>query len=189
MSQTLMKVKPNKTNIISSGRAPIKLNKAETPKRKPDLWSTRHGEAWAEKAEWLYGGVGFAGFNMIGHGGGCACWFSRFTLDYFARSIAPEPYQYRVAVLDTAGNLILRIGQYGNVDDGIPLIPTRHSPLATRHSIGGDEVSLVHACFVGVHTDRRIFISDLGNARIVSVKLGYHTDEKIPLSDIPNLGP
>src|SRR5690606_11910610 len=124
MSQTLMKVRPGEQRgkVISSSGSPIQLSDAEKPNRPPDLVSTRTGEAWVEGAEWLYGGVGFAGFNMIGHGGGCACWFSRFELDHFARSIAPEPDQYRVAVVDSAGNLILRIGQYGNVDDGLPLI-------------------------------------------------------------------
>jgi DNA-binding beta-propeller fold protein YncE len=182
MSQTLMKVLPGKNKVISSGRAPMKLTQAGKPARSPDLWSTRHGQAWVQGAQWLYGGVGFAGFNMIGSGGGCACWFSRFTLDYFARSIAPEPLQFRVAVLDSAGNLILRIGRYGNVQDGKPLI-SKGGPAVTR-SIGGDEVSLVHACFVGTHTDRRIFISDLGNARILSVKLDYHATEKIQLKKI-----
>ena len=116
---------------------------------------------------------------MIGHGGGCACWFSRFKLDHFARSISPEPHQFRVAVVDSAGNLILRIGKYGNVEDGKPLIEDDGPP--NTRSIGGDEVSLMHACFVGTHTDRRIFISDLGNQRIVSVKLEYHTEIRIPL--------
>ncbi|MEX0715224.1 MAG: SMP-30/gluconolactonase/LRE family protein [Planctomycetaceae bacterium] len=181
MSQTLMKVRPGegRGKVISSSGSPIQLGDAEKPNRPPDLVSTRHGEAWVEGAEWMYGGVGFAGFNMIGHGGGCACWFSRFELDHFARSIAPEPDQYRVAVVDSAGNLILRIGQYGNVDDGVPLI-AEDGPPNTR-SIGGDEVALMHACFVGTHTDRRIFVSDVGNQRIVSVKLGYHTEKRVPL--------
>jgi DNA-binding beta-propeller fold protein YncE len=182
MSQTLMKVKPGpgRGKVISSKSSTIPLREEDKPNRPPDLKSTRHGEAWVESAEWMYGGVGFAGFNMIGHGGGCACWFSRFQLDHFARSIAPEPYRFRVAVVDSAGNLILRIGQYGNVDDGKPLIEDDGPP--NPKSIGGDEVSLVHACFVGTHTDRRIFISDLGNQRIVSVKLDYHAEHRLPLS-------
>jgi len=185
MSETLMKVKPTTAKVVSStDRAPVPLS--VRPKRRPDLQSTRHGQAWVENAEWFYGGVGFAGFNMLGHGGGCACWFSRFTLDHFARSIAPEPHQYRVAVLDSAGNLILRIGRYGNVDDGVPLVQ-KGGPAVTR-SIGGDEVALVHACFVGTHTDRRIFISDLGNARIVSVKLDYHATERMALKDVGDEG-
>ena len=137
-----------------------------------------------EGADWFYGGVGFAGFNMKGPG--CACWFSRFTLDYFARSIAPEVHQYRVAIIDKAGNLILRIGRYGNVDEGKPLV-AEGGPKNAR-SIGGDEVSLVHPCFVGTHTDRRIFISDYGNARIVSVKIGYQSEKTIPLKGLPDGG-
>ncbi len=181
MSQTLMKVRPgdNRGKVVSSSGSPITLGEESAPKRAPDVQSTRHGRAWIQESDWQYGGVGFAGFNMIGHGGGCACWFSRFKLDYFARSIAPEPYQYRVAVVDSAGNLILRIGKYGNVEDGTP-IHKQDGPGNLR-SIGGDEVSLMHACFVGTHTDRRIFISDLGNQRIVSVKLNYHTEERISL--------
>jgi len=185
MSETLMKIRPGAGKVISStDGAPIPLPKEDAPKRPPDLLSTRHGSAWAEGAEWQYGGVGFAGFNMHGAGGGCACWFARFALDYFDRSFAPEPYQFRVAVLDSGGNLILRIGQYGNVEDGRPLV-AEGGPKATR-SLGGDEVGLVHACFVGTHTDRRLFISDIGNARILSVKLGYHATETVALKDVPD---
>ncbi|MFT5523205.1 MAG: hypothetical protein ACI9HK_001151 [Pirellulaceae bacterium] len=181
MSQTLMRVRPGQSRgkVVSSQGSPIALGDAGKPDRAADVESTRHGKAWVQDAEWMYGGVGFAGFNMIGHGGGCACWFSRFKLDHFARSIAPEPYQFRVAVVDSAGNLILRIGKYGNVEDGKPLIEADGPP--NTRSIDGDEVSLMHACFVGTHTDRRIFISDLGNQRIVSVKLGYHAEERIAL--------
>jgi len=183
MSETLMKVRPRMSKVVSSSGSPVPLSSDRRPDRPPDLQSTRHGRAWVQNAEWMYGGVGFAGFNMIGHGGGCACWFSRFTLDYFARSVAPEPHQYRVAMVDSAGNLILHIGQYGNVDDGVPLVK-KGGPADTR-SIGGDEVSLIHACFVGTHTDHRVFVADLGNARIVSVKLAYHVTEKIQLKDVP----
>lgn len=178
MSETLMKVKPKKAKVItSSKRAPVPVPKGSPPKPKQDLEGF-----WVKNAEWFYGGVGFAGFNMKGHGGGCACWFSRFALDYFARSIAPEPYQFRVAVVDSAGNLVLRIGRCGNVDDGKPLVAETAPPNA--RSIGGDEVALFHACFVGTHTDRRIFISDHGNGRIVSVKLDYHKEEKISLAKL-----
>ncbi|MCG3180229.1 MAG: hypothetical protein BIFFINMI_02587 [Phycisphaerae bacterium] len=179
MSETITKVAPGKAKVISSSGSPVDLTPDSTPKGPPDLESTRHGKAWVPGAQWFFGGVGFAGFNMIGHAGGCACWFSRFTLDYFARSIAPEPYQYRVAVVDSAGNLILHIGQYGNVQDGQPLVAAG-GPTDTR-SIGGDEVSLIHACFVGTWTDHRIFIADMGNNRIASVKLDYYATERVPV--------
>ena len=90
-------------------------------------------------------------------------------------------------MLDTSGNLILRVGRYGNVDDGKPLVAAGGPP--NTRSVGGDEVSLMHACFVGTHTDHRLFIADAGNERILSVKLGYHAEGKVALKDVPDLGP
>jgi hypothetical protein len=132
----------------------------------------------------MYGGVGYCGFNTARAGGGCDCWHSRFAADYFNRSFAPEIGHYSIAVLDATGNLIRRIGNYGNADDGRPLTrDTQHSGL---RSIGGDEVALVHAAYVAIHTDRRLFIADAGNSRIVSVRLGYYATEKVPLKDVPD---
>ena len=130
---------------------------------------------WVQGAEWFYGAVGFS------FPGGCICVNSRFDLDYFNRSFAPEFLTYSVPVLDSNGNLILRIGQYGNVQDGKPLIAAG-GPKATR-SVGGDEVALFYANYVATDTDKRVFIADQGNARIVSVKLGYHTEARIALKD------
>jgi hypothetical protein len=50
--------------------------------------------------------------------------------------------------------------------------------------VGGDEVALAHAAYVGVHADRRLFVHDAGNGRIVGVKLGYHAAETVPLKQI-----
>ena len=185
-TETLVKVQarrgdpPEPTFVSSSSRAVVKLPKNAWPKRPPDVSNYTVSNAWVNKAEWFYGGVGFAAFN----GPGCACWRCHFALDHFARSFAPEMDQYSVAVLDANGNLILRVGQYGNPNDGVPLIrqggPPRPRP------IGGDEVGLFHAGYVNTHTDRRLFISDLGNARLLSVKLGYHRTVRIPLREVPD---
>ena len=43
----------------------------------------------------------------------------------------------------------------------------------------------VHAMNLAVHTDRRLFLADVGNTRIVSVKLDYHATARIPLRDVP----
>lgn len=180
MSETIVKVKPKSGQVLAaSQRAPVPLSKDAQPKQAPDLHNSTLSDAWFQGAEWFYGGVGFAGFNSSNAGGGCACWFSRFTLDYFARSIAPEVEHYSVAILDANGNLITRVGRYGNVDSAGPdsLVP-----------LGGDEVGLMHACYVGTHTDRRLFISDVGNGRIVSVKLGYHANASVPLPAITQPG-
>jgi hypothetical protein len=100
--------------------------------------------------------------------------------DALGRSFLPENIRNQVAVLDTNGNVILHVGRYGNAGDGVPLAPDAFRT-GKPPSIGGDEVSLVHACYTATHTDHRLFISDAGNARIVSVKLEYHATERVPL--------
>jgi hypothetical protein len=166
MSSTLIKFKTQKGKFLSMG-GEVPLPAEQAPKRSKELYGL-----WVENYEWIYGGVGLGGFNAKTNGGGCACWFARFKLDYFARSFAPEPMQYSVAVLDSNGNLITRIGRYGNVDSAGP---------KSKEPLGGDEVGLFHPCFVGALTDKKIFISDIGNERIVSVKLGYNTEKILPI--------
>ncbi len=203
MAGTLIKFRAGSGRVMSTRGAPVPLRKEAMPKRPGDVVNGPHGTGWAEGAEWMYGGVGFGGKNP---GTGCACWNCRFDLDYFGRSFAPEIDHYSVAVLDSSGNLILRVGQYGNADDGVPLV-TKGGPPKPR-SIGGDggseaavavsegklrrrsvwndEVALFHACYVATHTDRRLFIADAGNQRLLSVRLGYHATEKVALKDIVN---
>ncbi len=187
MTGTMVKFRPKEGKVISSSSvAAVPLAKEAWPNRAFDLIHGRTGKAWVEGAEWCYGGVGWDGFNPSHSGGGCDCWNSRFSLDYFARSFAPEIDHYSVAVLDSSGNLILRIGKYGNVDDGKPLVADGGP--GNAQSIGGDEVALFHACYVAAYTDRRLFIADAGNSRILSVKLGYHTEQKLALKDVPPRG-
>ncbi len=184
-SETLVKFKPKKGKVLCRGKTEIALPKESEPKRAPEVFTVGHGPAWAENAEWLYGGVGCNGF--IPHWApNCSCWNARPTLDLYARSFATELTRSRVAVLDTNGNLILRIGKYGNVDDGIPLIK-EGGPTHPR-SVGGDEVALAKPTYLAAHTDRRLFIADYGNYRILSVKLGYHKEEKILLKNVPDKG-
>jgi DNA-binding beta-propeller fold protein YncE len=176
-SGTVLKVLANKNKTYSAGNnIPVPLPEAQKPKRSIDISGYTTG--WVEGAEWLYGGIGL---NL---GTPCICWNSRFSKDFYNRSFAPETRNYSVAVIDSSGNLILRVGKYGNVDDGKPLIP-EGGPTKTN-SIGGDEVGLFYACYVASHTDKRLFIADAGNTRILSVKLGYYVEEKIILKDVPN---
>jgi sugar lactone lactonase YvrE len=185
LSETLIKVKPNAARVLSGlGSIGVPLA-GGAPQRAPDFLGFPTGQSWVEGAEWFYGGVGYTG-NAGWDAGGCRCWNARFCLDYYARSFAPEPRHFSVAVLDSGGNLITRVGQYGNVDDGQPLDP-KGGPPAPR-SIGGDEVGLFHAAYVGTFTDHRLFIADAGNARILSVRLGYHQEARVALNDVPDAG-
>jgi hypothetical protein len=131
----------------------------------------------------MYGGVGFSGSAT----GGCCCWNARFALDLFGRSFATELTRFQVAILDTNGNLILRVGTYGNVDDGVPLIKDGGPP--NPRPVGDDEVALFHPSYVATHSDRRLFIADYGNYRILSVRLVYHAEEAVRLNDVHAHGP
>jgi len=186
MTGTAIKFRFGKAKVITtSGGARLPLTGGSIPKRPPELADGSVGTAWAEGAHWLYGGVSYTGNDHLDMGG-CSCWNARFALDYFARSFLPEIEHYSVAVLDTNGNLIMRVGRYGNVDDGKPLVAKGGPP--NPRSIGGDEVGLFYPAYLATHTDRRLFIADPGNARIVSVKLGYHATERVALKDVTHDG-
>ena len=186
-SGTLMKFAPGQGRLLTTRGAPVPM--PEAPKRPRDVVG-----AWVEGADWMVGGMGWNG--RYGSGG----WLdTRFALDCYARSFTPEPARFSVGVLDANGNLILRIGQYGNVDDGMPLIKEGGPPnprsigpltdsLLRKETTASDEVALMHPSFVATHSDRRLFVADPGNARIVSVRLGYHTDETMALKNVPDGG-
>lgn len=179
VSATVFKAKPKVTKVLSMSRSvPVPIPEGDRPKRQPDIHGGPYGTAWFENASWLYGGVGVASKFLPFAGGGCWCEHSQMVLDDFARTFVPETDTFHVAVLDSSGNLIMRIGQYGNVDDGVPLIKEGGSP--NPRSIGGDEVPLFLPRFCAADTDRRLFVSDAGQGNaILAVKLGYHAEEKI----------
>jgi len=184
MTGTLLKVRPQKAKVLSRNKGRVKLQETQRPQRPLDVFGGPTGAAWIENALWFYGGVGFSGKNAARAGGGCDCWNARFALDYLGRSFAPEIGHHSVAVLDSGGNLITRVGKYGNADDGSPLVQGTAGPRA--RSIGGDEVGLFYAPYVATHTDHRLLIADPGNARLLSVKLGYHATERVHLKDVPD---
>jgi hypothetical protein len=167
---TLVKCRPG-TRLLGE-RTPVPLG--AKPKRPQET-----DGSWWEDAEWFYGGIGYTGKL----GGGCNCPHYRPTHDYFARTFVPETQHYSVAVLDSGGNLIMHIGQYGNADDGVPLVNDKKVEGWKPRSIGSDEVGLFYPAYLATHTDRRLYIADPGNARLLSVKLDYHTEERIRISE------
>jgi len=166
-----MKFRPGQGRLLSDkDNIPFPLPKEAAPKRPLDLkveMGAYGGGKWVEGAAWRYGGIGLSTY--------CFCPSTTFDLDLFGRSFAPEAIRGQVAVLDSNGNLVLHVGRIGNVDDGKPLIAAGGPP--NTRSIGGDEVALFWPTDVATHSDRRLFVRDWGNARIVSVKLDYHATE------------
>jgi hypothetical protein len=174
MTGTVIKAPAGKARLLVADKTPIPLTKERRPDRPRDV-----KDAWIENADWVFGGVGWAGNEGANR---CDCVNIQFDLDYLKRTFVPEVDRYSVAVLDANGNVICRIGRYGNVDEGKPLVaeggPENAKP------IGGDEVTLFHGAHLAVHTDKRLFIADTGNRRVVSVKLDYHVSESVPLGKI-----
>ena len=41
----------------------------------------------------------------------------------------------------------------------------------------------MYACYPAAYSDRRLFIADAGNGRILSVKLGYHAEERVTVGE------
>ena len=76
----------------------------------------------------------------------------------------------------------------GRYVDDKPRCVVRVSLGLKPRSIGGDEVGLSHACYVAAHSDRRLVVADIGNARIVSVRLGYYATERVPLRAVADRG-
>ncbi len=111
-------------------------------------------KAWGEGMLWSVGG--FFPFNTS-H---CVCMQARFDLDAFGRSFYPQSHRHSVAVVDTNGNFILRVGGYGNADDK------------------GPEIRFAHCRYVAV-TDKKLFINDIVNKRILSVDLTYEQTETV----------
>ena len=169
LSGTIIKLPKEGIKVLSvDGLVPLK--ETEIPKRAADV-VTNSNKFWANGAEWYYGGVGFSGKNL---GVGCACFNAKMAFDYLNRTFAPELERYRVAVLDSAGNLICHIGQYGNIDSQGPksLVP-----------VGGDEVTMMHGAYLATETDKYLYISDPGNDRVVKVKLGYSLNKIVEIPE------
>ncbi|MDD4888715.1 MAG: hypothetical protein PHU85_02200 [Phycisphaerae bacterium] len=73
-----------------------------------------------------------------------------------------------VAIEDAGGRIVRHLAS------GVPAPP---SP----RSIGGDEVSLMQPSYLATMTDRYLYIGDVGNGRVVQVKLDYRAEERAPL--------
>lgn len=153
-----IKAKPNNVRWLMKDAA-VPLD--PLPSRSTDLvsWGPFGGEEaqmWVEGVEWIYAGY------TPGSPTGCTCPASRAHLDWFKRSYIPEAYRYSIGILDTAGNLIMHLGRYGNLDDVLKMKPgSQDIPLTLPRFISG--------------TDNYLAFDDWGE-RLVVLKLTYHAE-------------
>ena len=193
---SLVKFSPAGGRLMENGPGvPIPLT--DPPKRPADfkpLMSVNpdhddkgpHGEmgygdqAWGEGMLWSFGG--YFPFNDTK----CVCLNGRFDLDFFARSFVPESYRNSVAVVDSNGNFILRLGRYGNQDEGNPNIRNTEEDKEAKSVSSGlratssglrpsADIRIAHCRYVAVN-DQRLFLNDVVNKRVVSVRLDYEQE-------------
>jgi hypothetical protein len=142
-----------------------------------------------EPVLWQYGGVA----PSTSATGGCVCGNSRFDLDGFERAFVPALQSYSVNVLDAAGNLVLRIGGYGNRDSlgkDSPVVDPKTGLLRPRRADDpknlrppkelAEGIGFRMAPYVAV-TDEALYAEDLGNTRVVRVRLSYEAEHEIVL--------
>jgi len=137
------------------------LKTGEAPDGKNQVLLHRGGSdspGHIENAQWIYSGVAPAHT-------GCSCAHVRWDMDYYARLWIPANHLHSVVVLDANGNLVARIGRYGNLDDADPKCGKIH---------------LIRPRAVGV-SDEALYVVDEGNCRLFRAALSYAAEETVAL--------
>jgi len=117
---------------------------------------------------WAHAGVsGMSPWNC-----GAECPAGQLALDDDGRIWTPDTFMYCVSAVDAAGNLIARVGKYGNED---AKGGGGNRKLPGTSIVVDPEIPLARPSGLAVHGDW-LFISDMFTHRIVRCKLGYaHT--------------
>ena len=166
MTGTIIKTRGKDARILVGGSV---VPMEPLPTRPPDLIDSGYEFeeyqkgtwAWAEGAEWMYAGVSPVRFR------GCNCPSPRFCTDWYKRTLAPEAYRCSIGVLDANGNLIMHIGQYGNLDSG-------DGP-KSKIPVGGDGIGVFHPRAVAA-TDNYLAFSNW-EEWVTVMKIAYHAEE------------
>lgn len=163
---TLIKSIAGKECLVLLANAPIPLD--EKPKRPADLMSVEFPDVfgkqlwcWVEGAVWLYAGAS----PIVSTA--CSCPTQRLHLDWYKRVYVPEAYRHSFGVLDTAGNLIMHLGRYGNMDSANAMKP------------GTEDIRIFNPrCISG--TDNYLCFDDWGE-RLIVLRLDYHAEENVKI--------
>jgi len=130
--------------------------------RKPEtVWCGPPRAEWrgqCRNVDWIFMGASPYPANL----GICLCSGSWLDLDLHDRIFVPDAFRMCVHVLDTEGNLLLRFGRYGNMDDG-------RGRLAFARP---------HVVFRG-STDGRIRVMDTQNSRVTILDEVYAAEETV----------
>lgn len=113
-----------------------------------------------ENALWTYGGVSpvSADYNT------CSCLKASFDLDLYERSFVPAGHTYTVNAIDANGNVVARLGGYGNRSD---LVPGKPPAFDIPRSVAV--------------TDTALWVHDAQLRALVKSKLIYAMEETTPI--------
>ncbi|MCX7590396.1 MAG: hypothetical protein N2255_02085 [Kiritimatiellae bacterium] len=115
-------------------------------------------------AKWFRSGFGIVANSLTSWGDPCClCAMAGFAVDAYGRVYYPNPFRFCLEVLDTAGNLVARIGRYGNADD-----------LAAALRSRAGEVCFAWPAFTAI-AERKLYVSDAINQQVVVVRLDAST--------------
>jgi RNA polymerase sigma factor (sigma-70 family) len=157
------------------------------PGEKPKYVGGKHNSKSVEPIRWDYSGM-----SPVNSLTGCRCFLSRFDLDGYERAWVPAAHSYSVNVLDANGNVISRIGTYGNLDSrgkNSPVADPKTGQLRPRRADDpadlkppkelAEQIGFLMPRFVAA-SDEALYVVDCGNQRIVRCALGYHAEETVP---------
>jgi hypothetical protein len=128
----------------------------DNPTHRVDRWKLR-----LENALWSYGGVAPLSTSYTS----CTCLKSSFGFDDYERCFVPAAQTCTVNVIDSNGNVMARLGGYGNLDS---LVRERHLAFNLPRSVAV--------------TDAALWVHDVCNRVIVRARLAYATEESV---DVP----
>lgn len=142
-----------------------------------------------EPVRWSY-----AGYSVTtAHRADCVCANGRFNMDFYDRVWVPVQIRSSVTALDANGNVIARIGRYGNYDSrgkDSPVADPKTGQLRPRRADDpatlappkelSEGVGLCHASFVAA-SDEALYIADAGNQRVIRAKFTYKAEETAPV--------
>jgi DNA-binding beta-propeller fold protein YncE len=152
---------------LAAGSKPVAEAPAGTPLLKSGYLAR---DVKVAGALWVRPHTTYAGSHDFGtDGANCMCISTRTALDDFGRLFAPDPYRACVTVLDAAGNVVARIGAYGNIDS---------AGLGSR--VPQPAIALAWPRYVARMQDRLV-ISDAVNRRLAVVALGGTAEATCPV--------
>ncbi|HIQ20491.1 MAG TPA: hypothetical protein EYH34_04535 [Planctomycetes bacterium] len=121
-------------------------------------------------ALWIRGGVSnVPSWRTKGTPDVCLCVPVRFDVDRFGRVFYPDVCGFRIGVLDTAGNLMLHFGSYGNQDSA-----------GHRSPIPEPGIAFAWPQIVAADSST-VYVADQLNRRIVRVRLAYAVEVTCPV--------